>query len=280
MKEQKKVSVIIRTCNRPEVLRRALNSIKKQTYANIETVVVEDGPNLSEKMLREEFTDLNLLYQSTGEKQGRTKVGNLGLSLCTGEYFNFLDDDDILYSDHIEVLVKLLNNCSAVAAYTIAEEGQIVRDRNNPAVFKEKRTIVRYKQPFNRLLLYSFNYLPIQSVLFSRKLYDKLGGFDESLDILEDWDLWIRYSTMGDFVFEPKITSKYYVPFRGKNKASRGKGMDAALKQVEQKFASYPIVCDVRSLRKDMDYVINVYNQKGILYYMKQVWNFFVYGER
>ena len=280
MKEQKKVSVIIRTCNRPEVLRRALNSIKKQTYANIETVVVEDGPNLSEKMLREEFTDLNLLYQSTGEKQGRTKVGNLGLSLCTGEYFNFLDDDDILYSDHIEVLVKLLNNCSAVAAYTIAEEGQIVRDRNNPAVFKEKRTIVRYKQPFNRLLLYSFNYLPIQSVLFSRKLYDKLGGFDESLDILEDWDLWIRYSTMGDFVFEPKITSKYYVPVRGKNKASRGKGMDAALKQVEQKFASYPIVCDVRSLRKDMDYVINVYNQKGILYYMKQVWNFFVYGER
>ena len=280
MEEQKKVSVIIRTCNRPEVLRRALNSIKKQTYANIETVVVEDGPNLSEKMLREEFTDLNLLYQSTGEKQGRTKVGNLGLSLCTGEYFNFLDDDDILYSDHIEVLVKLLNNCSAVAAYTIAEEGQIVRDRNNPAVFKEKRTIVRYKQPFNRLLLYSFNYLPIQSVLFSRKLYDKLGGFDESLDILEDWDLWIRYSTMGDFVFEPKITSKYYVPFRGKNKASRGKGMDAALKQVEQKFASYPIVCDVRSLRKDMDYVINVYNQKGILYYMKQVWNFFVYGER
>lgn len=280
MKEQKKVSVIIRTCNRPEVLRRALNSIKKQTYANIETVVVEDGPNLSEKMLREEFTDLNLLYQSTGEKQGRTKVGNLGLSLCTGEYFNFLDDDDILYSDHIEVLVKLLNNCSAVAAYTIAEEGQIVRDRNNPAVFKEKRTIVRYKQPFNRLLLYSFNYLPIQSVLFSRKLYDKLGGFDESLDILEDWDLWIRYSTMGDFVFEPKITSKYYVPFRGKNKASRGRGMDAALKQVEQKFASYPIVCDVRSLRKDMDYVINVYNQKGILYYMKQVWNFFVYGER
>ena len=280
MKEQKKVSVIIRTCNRPEVLRRALNSIKKQTYANIETVVVEDGPNLSEKMLREEFTDLNLLYQSTGEKQGRTKVGNLGLSLCTGEYFNFLDDDDILYFDHIEVLVKLLNNCSAVAAYTIAEEGQIVRDRNNPAVFKEKRTIVRYKQPFNRLLLYSFNYLPIQSVLFSRKLYDKLGGFDESLDILEDWDLWIRYSTMGDFVFEPKITSKYYVPFRGKNKASRGRGMDAALKQVEQKFASYPIVCDVRSLRKDMDYVINVYNQKGILYYMKQVWNFFVYGER
>ena len=280
MEEQKKVSVIIRTCNRPEVLRRALNSIKKQTYANIETVVVEDGPNLSEKMLREEFTDLNLLYQSTGEKQGRTKVGNLGLSLCTGEYFNFLDDDDILYSDHIEVLVKLLNNCSAVAAYTIAEEGQIVRDRNNPAVFKEKRTIVRYKQPFNRLLLYSFNYLPIQSVLFSRKLYDKLGGFDESLDILEDWDLWIRYSTMGDFVFEPKITSKYYVPFRGKNKASRGRGMDAALKQVEQKFASYPIVCDVRSLRKDMDYVINVYNQKGILYYMKQVWNFFVYGER
>lgn len=280
MEEQKKVSVIIRTCNRPQVLKKAITSVKNQTYSNVEIIVVEDGKPLSEKMIKDNFSDLNIIYRSTGEKKGRTRVGNIGLSLCTGAYINFLDDDDILYSNHIELLVETLEASEAVAAYGIAEEGQIIKNATDSASFKEKRTVIRYKQPFNRLLLYSFNYLPIQSILFSRLLYEKLGGFDESLDILEDWELWVRYSTLGNFVFKPEITSKYYVPFRGKNKASRGKGMDMALKQVEEKFATYSIQCDVKSIRKEMDYVINVYNQKGLLYYMKQVWNFFVYGER
>ena len=280
MKRQKKVSVIIRTCNRPQILKRALSSVKNQSYSNIETIVVEDGIALSEKMITEEFADLHIIYHATGEKKGRTVVGNIGLGMSSGEYINFLDDDDILYSNHIETLIKELEIRDAVAAYGIAEEGQIIRSKVNAACFKEKRTIVRYKQPFNRLLLYSFNYLPIQSVLFSRKLYEKMGGFDESLDILEDWELWVRYSTLGNFVFKPEITSKYYVPFRGKNKMARGREMDEALKQVEDKLSTYSIQCDIKSLRKEMDYVINVYNQKGVLYYMRQVWNFFVYGER
>lgn len=54
--------------------------------------------------------------------------------------------------------------------------------------------MIRYKQPFNRLLLYTFNYIPIQSIMFQKSLYEEYGGFDEKLDNLEDWDLWVRYS--------------------------------------------------------------------------------------
>ena len=274
------VSVIIRTCNRPYVLEHALESVRKQTYKNIEIVVVEDGKNLSEKMIKQKFGDLNLKYRATNEKCGRTVTGNIGLQMASGQYFNFLDDDDVLYPRHIEVLLTQLEKSSFLAAYSIAEESQIVKISDNPFKVKEKRRIIRYKQPFNALLLYSFNYLPIQSVLFKRCLYEKYGGFDEKLDILEDWDLWVRYSANGDFSFVPEITSKYHVPFRGKNKKKRNQEFDRALNLLYDKFKTYKVETTTYKLHKEMDYVINVYNQKTVIYYMKMIWNYFVYGER
>lgn len=280
MENLEKVSVIIRTCNRTNVLARALNSVRGQTYKEIEVVVVEDGSNHSEKFVKEHYSDLNLVYQATGKKKGRTAAGNLGLSLATGTYFNFLDDDDIFYPNHVEILVKELKKSQCVAAYGIAEESQIIQNPENLVQSKEKRKIIRYQQPFNRLLLYSFNYLPIQSILFKRELYEKAGGFDENLDVLEDWDLWVRYSTLGDFILKPVVTSKYYVPYKGKKKKNRSKELDRALQTVRNKFASYPLQCNVGMMQKEMDYVLNVYNQKKLFYYMRQVWNYFVYGER
>lgn len=275
-----KVSIIVRTCNRPEVLKNALNSIRSQTYKNIETVVVEDGRNMSEDMIRTQYSDMDIIYISTKEKKGRTVAGNLGLQTATGLYLNFLDDDDILYPKHVETLLKGIQDYSADAAYGIAEESQIEKLSDVPYKIKEKRKLIRYKQPYNRLLLYSFNYLPIQSVLFNKMFFEKCGGFDENLDVLEDWDLWVRYSTVGKFVFIPEVTSKYYVPYRSGKKKNRGKELDAALAEARSKFEKYELGCSVGELQKEMDYVINVYNQKKIIYYLKQVWNFLVYGDR
>ena len=59
-------------------------------------------------MIKTEFSDLNIIYKATGEKQGRCKVGNLGMELAHGKYLNFLDDDDLLFADHVETLVQAL----------------------------------------------------------------------------------------------------------------------------------------------------------------------------
>ena len=94
------VSVLIRTCQRPDVLKHALNSVKSQTYKNIQVVVVEDGENRSEDILKKEYSDLNYIYRATGHKVGRAEAGNLALKLANGEYLNLM----ILYKaqpDHL-----------------------------------------------------------------------------------------------------------------------------------------------------------------------------------
>ncbi|MCI8875039.1 MAG: glycosyltransferase [Lachnospiraceae bacterium] len=274
------VSILIRTHQRPEILKTALNSIRKQTYPHIQVVVVEDGENTAETLLQKEYGDLEYIYESTGEKVGRCKAGNRALELASGEFFNFLDDDDELFADHIETLVNKISKSSCIAAYSVAEERQIVIHSLKPYVFQIKRKIIRFRQPFNRLILYSQNYLPIQSVLFSRKLFQKLGGFDECLDTLEDWDLWVRYSTQTDFLFVNEITSCYYTPHRRREKQKRSDGLKDYLKPLHEKFKTYPVSTTVENVNQDMMYVIREYKSKGIIRYLRIFFRTVFLGER
>ncbi|MCM3338822.1 glycosyltransferase family 2 protein [Paenibacillus sp. MER TA 81-3] len=207
------VSILVRTCGRPNVLRESLISIRNQTYKNIEVVIIEDGPNISEKMIKSEFNDLNYIYYSTEEKVGRCVAGNIALEKSNGEYLNFLDDDDLLYSDHIEVLInELRKNTSFQAAYSLAFEVPTKVESRNPYKYKELFHNVQHRQNFNRLVLLHHNYFPIQTVLFKKSIYKELGGFNPELEVLEDWDLWLRYALKYDFYYVEKLTSLYRVP--------------------------------------------------------------------
>ena len=252
--EKELVSIIIRTCNRPHILRETLESVRKQTYPNIEVVIAEDGANTAQKMLEEEFADLNIRYDCTGERKGRTVVGNLALSMSTGAYLNFLDDDDILFPEHVEELVNVLTGAKEKAAYSIAYESVVKYDEKHRC-YKERKRKIRYQQPFNRTYLAFHNYIPIQSIMFSRELYEELGGFDEQLDILEDWDVWVRYSTKTDFIYVDKITSLYRVPTK---QIKRDADMYHAYEEVTKKFAQYGVHMNYYEINRDLDYVLEV----------------------
>lgn len=271
------VSVIVRTCGRPDILRSALKSIQKQIYSNIEVILVEDGENISEPLIKE-FPELNIRYHATKEKRGRTVAGNKGLEMAGGRYINFLDDDDILLPEHISTLVEYLEKSRLRAAYAVGEEHQILR--RNDGSFQTKRKLIRYRQPFNRMLLFYMNYIPIQSILFERSLYEQYGGFDEELDVLEDWDVWVRYATVCDFGFVDQVTSVYYTPFRNKSKKSRDVKMHEAERKVKEKHNSYVMQLSVAQVNQDMDYVLNVFNQKNYIFYMRKIRNWLLYRDR
>jgi glycosyltransferase involved in cell wall biosynthesis len=205
------ISVIVRTRARPSYLKEALRSIANQTYRPIEVIVVEDGPPTSQGVVDSFASVQGIMFQyiPLGINCGRCKAGNNGLRASTGSYINFLDDDDLLYPDHLEVLVKtLLEKPEHKAAYTSSFE---VKSVYNP----DGVTKLRYEamdNDYNEQTLHVKNLFPIQAVMFHRDLFNSFGGFDESLELLEDWDLWLRYSTITSFVPVRKTTSEFRVP--------------------------------------------------------------------
>ena len=222
------VSILIRTVDRSAWLREALQSCANQTYDNLEVVVIEDGAEKSRAIV-EEFSDrLAIRYRATGERVGRARAGNIALAEARGEWLNFLDDDDLFFADHVEVLVDAVERSKVAGAYSLAWETQTEFLDKQHAHYEEILHITRHYQPFDRLVLWHHNYLPIQAVMFSRRLFEQHGGFDEDMDQLEDWNLWTRYTLEDDFVLVEKTTSKYRVPADSHVAAERQALLDKA----------------------------------------------------
>lgn len=242
------VSVIVRTCGRPSVLRETLLSLENQTYPNVEIIVAEDGENKSEHMIRNDFQNMNIVYFATNEKVGRSKVGNLAMQKASGKYLNFLDDDDLFFADHIEVLVSELEKSSAKAAYSVGLETAIDVKSKEPYIYDVKNSRTVHHQKFDKLMICHHNYIPIQCIMFEKELFAQYGGFDESVDALEDWDLWVRFSLYTDFIYVEKTTSIYRVPFSRKTNEERQRALDDALVVMREKHKGYQRLVDVSTL--------------------------------
>lgn len=240
------VSVIIRTTpGRSGKLKEALASLLGQTYTAIQLVLVEDGGNTAQHKIDDIKTNeqlANIIYLPL-PKSGRCIAGNVGLQAATGELVCFLDDDDLFYADHIEVLVsEWLKNPNLGAVYGLAYQVRTEVITHEPWNYKEVEYTLFYKQSFNRGILWHHNYLPIQTVLFQRKLYLEYGGFDPDLDNLEDWNLWVRYSLNYEFLMVPKVTSIYRVPAVAEQAANRQHVLDDYYLKAQAKHAELKIL--------------------------------------
>lgn len=217
MSELPLVSIVTRTYQgRDKYLRECVASVINQTYPHIEYIIVEDGGNSHAEFIQQ----LNCAYEThtikylPQPKNGRSSAGNQGVAAACGKWVMFLDDDDLLFPDHVEILVaELLKNSNVRAAYSLAWE--IKTEVAATGTYRElsHETAEVFYQPFSRDVLFHHNFIPIQAILFERSLFEAYGGFDESLDQLEDWHLWVKYSLHADFVWVEKTTSLYRTPY-------------------------------------------------------------------
>jgi GT2 family glycosyltransferase len=228
-----KVSIVTRTCEgRIGWLKQSMASVLNQTYPNIELVVVEDGTNNATALIEDirSKTGMQIVYVPA-PKVGRVRAGNLGLASATGEWLIFLDDDDALFADHVETLMgEALANPHVDGVYSLAWEVQTHVCSLDPLVYEEKHFVLNgsHVRKFNRETLAQCNYIPIQCVMFHRRLYEAYGGFDENLALLEDWNLWYKYTRRNEFLFVEKITSIYRTPTDPQERALRQTQLDAA----------------------------------------------------
>ncbi len=178
------VSVIIPTHNRADVLGRAIASVLAQTLSDLELIVVDDGSTDRTPEVLAGFDDPRLTGMHQ-ENKGVSAARNRGIAASRGRFIALLDSDDTWMPDKLEKQVRFM----AESGMEICQTDEIwIRNgvRVNPR-FKHAKPAGWFLERSLELCLVSPS-----CVMFSRKLWDELGPFDERLPACEDYSLWLR----------------------------------------------------------------------------------------
>lgn len=201
------VSIIVRTKDRPKLLRNALKSVAAQTYRPIEVVLVNDGGcDLPTEELKDILDDVDLNYIRLEHNTGRAHAGNVGIENAQGEFIGFLDDDDELYPEHVGILADRMVIEGSRIVYSDAEIVHIEMTVGEKVTEKIKH--VTYSCDFSPKILLIQNYIPFMCLLFHGEIL-KTERFDERFELFEDWKLLIKLSHKYWFDHVSGVTAKY-----------------------------------------------------------------------
>lgn len=211
VREGPRISVVVRTRNRPRLLAEALDSLAQGEYRRAEVVLVNDG---GEPPAVPDGYPLAVNRLDLAENRGRAAAAEAGVAAATGDYVAFLDDDDLAAPEHLATLAGLVSAAGVRVAYTDAAVAIYdLDDRDGGGwVCRERR--LPYSRDFDPDVLLVDNYIPFNTLLIERALFAEAGPFDSSLPFFEDWDFLIRLSAITPFHHLARVTCEYR-HFRG-----------------------------------------------------------------
>ena len=181
-----KISVIIPTFNRCDLLRQAVASVLGQTEQDSEILVVADGSIDATAAFMASFAIAKVRYFRFPENRGGNAARNEGIRNATGEYLAFLDDDDLWEPNKLELQLKALAVSGADLCWT-----RVGLYRADGSL----RRFAYYPHPFSNQhrAIMNDNFIGgTSSVVVRRAPVLSAGCFDEALPALQDWDLYIR----------------------------------------------------------------------------------------
>lgn len=197
------ISVIIPVYNGEKTIRETIESVLKQTFSDFEILVINDGSQDATLDIVTSIDDSRLKVFSYPNK-GLATSRNRGISHASGDFIAFLDADDLWTSDKLEAQLKALQahpQAAVVYSWTdfIDEFGQAL----GSGIHKTFNGDV-----FANLLADNFIVNGSNTLIRKQAIID-VGGFDESLVNMGDWDLWLRLSAHFHFVAVPSAQVLY-----------------------------------------------------------------------
>ena len=203
MTDKPLVSVVIATYNMARFLPLALRSALGQSYENIEVLVIDDGSQDDTRAVMEPFRSdgrVRYVFQQNG---GQASAKNHGIRQAQGEYVAFLDADDMWVPDKLERQMPLFLRSPAVGiVYSrfgyIDEAGRDLRIEDYEL----------FRGRVSGALLIR-NFIGFGTSVVRKECFDRLGGFDESIGMGIDYDLWLRYSTQYEFDYVDRPLLRY-----------------------------------------------------------------------
>ncbi|GDX62472.1 hypothetical protein LBMAG34_0060 [Candidatus Saccharibacteria bacterium] len=199
------LSVIIPVYNRENYIKECVESVLSQNNAGCkyELIVVDDGSTDNTPRILSRFKD-KIIYKRI-ENSGRPAVPrNVGLRLAKGELVAFQDSDDVWLENKLEEQLKDFSN-----KYILSYANAKIVDKNRKPL---GRNIINNQQAYSGNVfeyLLKENFVSTLTVIANKKVIMDLGGFDESKNYLEDYDMWLRMSLKGRFIYTPKVLAEY-----------------------------------------------------------------------
>lgn len=189
-----KVSVILPTYNRGYCIEKSITSVLKQSYEDLELIVVDDGSTDNTHEVVGNIDDQRIIYLKK-ENGGAADARNYGIEHASCEYIAFQDSDDEWHSDKIERQMALMTRTPEISfvyhkiRYNIPDLGTIIMPNESVPISSRKGNI--YKELLND------NLVDCPSLLAKKEDLLRVGMFDTELKALEDYDLALRLSKKG-----------------------------------------------------------------------------------
>ncbi len=202
-----KVSIVIPTCDRAEMLRCAISSVLAQTWQDFELLVVDDASKDHTAGVVASFSDPRIVYLKQEQRIGGAAARNRGIDCARGEVVAFLDDDDEWLPMKLEKQMVLFERrpISLGLVYT----GYWIIDKESGKVVQQK---IPTKQGDLSREIFIRNWVGGSSSVAVRKsCLLAVHGFDPSLPSFQDYDLWIRMAKKFEFDFVKEPLLKYHL---------------------------------------------------------------------
>ncbi|MBQ0031353.1 MAG: glycosyltransferase [bacterium] len=194
-----KFSVILPTYNRAFCICRAVDSLLAQTFRDWELVIVDDGStDGTETLLREKYASqfacgqFRLVSQPNG---GVSRARNRALAEAKGDWIAYLDSDNAVRPDWLESFADAIAGNSGTRTFY--------------SKFRTMKGLDEKGEPFDWGRLLVRNTIDLGVFVHDRRLYEELGGFDESFRRLVDWELILRYTRRNAPVFVDRVLMDY-----------------------------------------------------------------------
>lgn len=183
------IAVLTRTQNRPLLLRRALYCLLNQNKIPDEWIVVLDGGDIENaiplvKLAKEAGIPTTLIANETA--RGMEAASNQGLEVIQSEYFVIHDDDDSLEPSYLKKMLNFAIENPEFAA-VVSFHNLIIEEIKDNRIKRKSSTPGKLPKSGFEDLLISNQWPPI-SMIVKKSIAFKLGGFDQTLPVLGDWD--------------------------------------------------------------------------------------------
>lgn len=227
------ITIIIATFNRSDLIEKAVNSVLDQSFLNWELLILDDNSTDDTGVVISHYLkDSRIKYIKNPKRLGVSGNRNLGLRIARGEYIAILDSDDVWLDKtklmkQYEILIKN-NDVGLVGTFAIKRypDG------------KEKYTTQNSDSLIIRNNMLMKNQFIHSSVMYKKNL--AIDGYDESLGLAEDWDLYLRIGQKSKLLNIPEYLTQYFVNPDGESVRKKIK-MALIVDKLIQKYKSqYP----------------------------------------